>query len=214
MVDIIRIDHFNGFAKYWEVPAMDKNGLNGYWMQAPGEKLLDTLTKELGMQPILAENLGEAAPDAEPLLKKFGIPGMKILQMSVGNDYNPAEMDSSNVVYTGTHDNDTTVGWFHTGTGQANLHTEGEIDWERKQALAILGSNGSEIHWDMIKLALNSPADTAIIPLQDILGLGSTARMNTPGTVGQNWEWRFDPDLLTPGLKERLLNLTTAAGRA
>ena len=139
---------------------------------------------------------------------------MKILQMSVGNDYNPAEMDSRNVVYTGTHDNDTTVGWFHTGTGQANLHTEGEIDWERKQALAILGSNGSEIHWDMIKLALNSPADTAIIPLQDILGLGSTARMNTPGTVGQNWEWRFDPDLLTPGLKERLLNLTTAAGRA
>ena len=214
MVDIIRIDHFNGFAKYWEVPAVDKNGINGYWMEAPGEKLLDTLTKELGVKPILAENLGEAAPDAEPLLKKFKIPGMKILQMSFGNGDNPAEMDPRNVVYTGTHDNDTTVGWFHNFSGQDNHHREGDIDWERKHALSIIGSDGSEIHWDMIKLALDSPADTAIIPLQDILGLGSTARMNTPGTVGQNWDWRFDPDLLTPDLIERLLNLTTAAGRA
>jgi len=214
MVDIIRIDHFNGFAKYWEVPAVDKNGINGYWMEAPGEKLLDTLTKELGVKPILAENLGEAASDAEPLLKKFKIPGMKILQMSFGNGDNPAEMDPRNVVYTGTHDNDTTVGWFHNFSGQDNHHREGDIDWERKHALSIIGSDGSEIHWDMIKLALDSPADTAIIPLQDILGLGSTARMNTPGTVGQNWDWRFDPDLLTPDLIERLLNLTTAAGRA
>jgi 4-alpha-glucanotransferase len=214
MVDMVRIDHFNGFVKYWEVPAMDKNGLNGYWMQAPGEKLLDTLMKELGKQPILAENLGEAAPDVEPLLKKFGIPGMKVLQMSFGNGDNPAEMDSSNVVYTGTHDNDTTVGWFHTGAGQANRQTKNGIDRERKQVLDILGSDGSEIHWDMIKLALDSPADIAIIPLQDILGLDSRARMNTPGTVGQNWVWRFDPDLLTPDLKERLLNLTTAAGRS
>lgn len=214
MVDMVRIDHFNGFVKYWEVPAMDKNGLNGFWMQAPGEKLLDTLIKELGTQPILAENLGEAAPDAEPLLKKFGIPGMKVLQMSFGNGDNPAEMDSSNVVYTGTHDNDTTVGWFHTGAGQANRQTKNGIDRERIQVLDILGSDGSEIHWDMIKLALDSPADIAIIPLQDILGLDSRARMNTPGTVGQNWVWRFDPDLLTPDLKERLLNLTTAAGRS
>jgi 4-alpha-glucanotransferase len=183
-------------------------------MQAPGEKLLDTLIKELGTQPILAENLGEAAPDAEPLLKKFGIPGMKVLQMSFGNGDNPAEMDSSNVVYTGTHDNDTTVGWFHTGAGQANRQTKNGIDRERIQVLDILGSDGSEIHWDMIKLALDSPADIAIIPLQDILGLDSRARMNTPGTVGQNWVWRFDPDLLTPDLKERLLNLTTATGRS
>ena len=123
-------------------------------------------------------------------------------------------MDSSNVVYTGTHDNDTTVGWFRAGAGQGNRQTKTMIDWERKQVLDILGSDGSEIHWDMIKLALNSPADLAIIPMQDILGLDSRARMNTPGTVGQNWMWRFDPDLLTPDLKERLLNLTTAAGRS
>ena len=193
---------------------MDKSGLIGYWMQAPGEKLLDTLMKELGKQPILAENLGEAAPDVEPLLKKFGIPGMKVLQMSFGNSDNPAEMDSSNVVYTGTHDNDTTVGWFRNGAGQGNLRTKKEIERGRKHALALLGSDGSEIHWDMIKLALDSPADIAIIPLQDILGLDSRARMNTPGTVGQNWMWRFDPDLLTPDLKKRLLNLTTAAGRS
>jgi 4-alpha-glucanotransferase len=193
---------------------MDKNGLNGYWMQAPGDKLLDTLTKELGKQPILAENLGEAAPDVEPLLKKFGIPGMKVLQMSFGSNKNPAEMDSSNVVYTGTHDNDTTVGWFHTGAGQANRQTKTVIDLEQKQVLDILGSDGSKIHWDMIKLAIDSPADIAIIPMQDILGLDSRARMNTPGTVGQNWMWRFDPDLLTPDLKEQLLSLTTGAGRS
>jgi len=106
------------------------------------------------------------------------------------------------------------VGWFRTGAGQGNLRTKREIERGRKQALALLGSDGSEIHWDMIKLALDSPADIAIIPLQDILGLDSRARMNTPGTVGQNWMWRFDPDLLTPDLKERLLNLTTAAGRS
>ena len=122
--------------------------------------------------------------------------------MSFGNGDSPAEKDSSNVVYTGTHDNDTTVGWFHNSSEQDNHHREGDIGWERKHALSIIGSDGSEIHWDMIKLALDSPADTAIIPLQDILGLGSTARMNTPGTVGQNWDWRFDPDLLTPDLKE------------
>ena len=214
MVDMVRIDHFNGFIKSWEIPAMDKNGLNGYWMQAPGDKLLDTLTKKLGQQPILAENLGEAASDAEPLLKKFGIPGMKVLQMSFGNGNDPTEMDSSNVVYTGTHDNDTTVGWFRAGAGQGNRQTKTMIDWERKQVLDILGSDGSEIHWDMIKLALNSPADLAIIPMQDILGLDSRARMNTPGTVGQNWMWRFDPDLLTSALKEQLLSLTTEAGRS
>ena len=214
MVDMVRIDHFNGFIKSWEIPAMDKNGLNGYWMQAPGDKLLDTLTKKLGQQPILAENLGEAASDAEPLLKKFGIPGMKVLQMSFGNGNDPTEMDSSNVVYTGTHDNDTTVGWFRAGAERGNRQTKTMIDWERKQVLDILGSDGSEIHWDMIKLALNSPADLAIIPMQDILGLDSRARMNTPGTVGQNWMWRFDPDLLTSDLKEQLLSLTTGAGRS
>ena len=213
MVDIIRIDHFNGFAKYWEVPAKDKNGLNGYWMKAPGEKLLDTLTNELGKQPIFAENLGEAASDAEPLLKKFGIPGMKILQLSFGNGDIPIEMDSSNVIYTGTHDNDTTVGWFNNGGWKTNRHEGINVVRERKQVLSILGSDGSEVHWDMIKLALDSPANIAIIPLQDILGLDSTARMNTPGTVGQNWEWRFDQGLLKPGLKERLLNLTISSGR-
>ena len=139
---------------------------------------------------------------------------MKVLQMSFGNGNDPTEMDSSNVVYTGTHDNDTTVGWFHTGTGQANRQTKTVIDLERKQALDVLGSDGSKIHWDMIKLAIDSPADIAIIPMQDILGLDSRARMNTPGTVGQNWMWRFDPDLLTSDLKEQLLSLTTGAGRS
>ena len=138
---------------------------------------------------------------------------MKILQLSFGNGDIPIEMDSSNVIYTGTHDNDTTVGWFNNGGWKTNRHEGINVVRERKQVLSILGSDGSEVHWDMIKLALESPADIAIIPLQDILGLDSTARMNTPGTVGQNWEWRFDQGLLKPGLKERLLNLTISSGR-
>ena len=213
MVDIIRIDHFNGLAKYWEVPAKDNNGINGRWVKAPGEKLLDSLVKEIGVRPIFAENLGEAASDAEPLLTKFGIPGMKILQMTLGNGENFSEMDSSNVVYTGTHDNDTSVGWFQSNFEESYQQKKDKVGQDRKQVLPMFGSGRSQVNWEMIKMVIESPAKISIIPLQDILGLGSRARMNTPGTVGQNWEWRFDPDMLTSDLKERLLRMTAAAGR-
>ena len=213
MVDIMRIDHFNGLVKYWEIPAKDNNGINGRWVNAPGEKLLDAMIKEIGLRPILAENLGEAASDAEPLLKKFGIPGMKILQMILGNDEIFEEMDSSNVVYTGTHDNDTSVGWFQSKFEQSYQQKKNKVGQDSKDAVLTLKDGGSQVNWDMIKMAIESPAKISIIPLQDILGLDSRARMNTPGTVGRNWEWRFDPNLLTSDLKERLLSITASAGR-
>ena len=214
MVDIVRIDHFNGFAKYWEVPAMDKNGLNGYWVQAPGEKLLDTLVKELGTKPIVAENLGKAAPDAESLLKKFGIPGMKVLQMSFGDGQDPRQMDPNNVIYTGTHDNDTSIGWFYAEKGDGNKQVGNDVIRERKNIQKFLNLNGSEFHWSMIEFAFSTDAEKAIIPMQDILGLDSSARMNTPGTIRGNWEWRFTNEQFTNEIKSRLKTLTKSTERA
>ena len=214
MVDIVRIDHFNGFAKYWEVPAMDKNGLNGYWVQAPGEKLLDTLIKELGTKPIVAENLGKAAPDAESLLKKFGIPGMKVLQMSFGDGQDPRQMDPNNVIYTGTHDNDTSIGWFYAEKGDGNKQVGNDVIRERKNIQKFLNLNGSEFHWSMIEFAFSTDAEKAIIPMQDILGLDSSARMNTPGTIRGNWEWRFTNEQFTNEIKSRLKTLTKSTERA
>ena len=212
MVDIIRIDHFNGLVKYWEVPAEDRNAVNGAWIQAPGEKLLEKMIKELGKKPIMAENLGEAASDSEPLLKKFGIPGMQIVQISIDNGNTLADIDTNNVIYTGTHDNDTALGWFKNKVSNSAHDKKGDSEL-KKDTLSLIKSDGYEIHWDMTRLALDSSADIAIIPLQDILGLDSQSRMNMPGTVGKNWEWRFDPDLLTSEIKKKLLNMTVAAGR-
>lgn len=218
LVDIVRIDHFNGFAKYWEIPMDQSNSSTGKWVKGPGETLLLAVKKSIGSKPIIAEDLGEAAVDSKPLKEMFNIPGMKILQMSFGKDESlngsiPALDQKNIVVYTGTHDNDTSIGWFRAKSGKGNTQTTEEIAVERKQALTLLGTDGSEINWDFISYALNSKSNTAIIPLQDILGLDSKARMNIPGTIKGNWEWRFQKDQLTKPIMKRMKILTEESNR-
>jgi 4-alpha-glucanotransferase len=213
LVDIIRIDHFNGFAKYWEVSAEEENGINGKWVQGPGEKLFNAIVEEIGSKPILAEDLGEASKDAALLRNIFSIPGMKILQMSFSNG-NPFEkMDPNNVVYTGTHDNDTSIGWYYAQPGNGNTQSVIEFHQERKNAKKILKSNGKDVNWKMVEFTLNANANTSIIIMQDVLGLDSSARMNTPGTVGGNWEWRMVPGMLTKEIKKHLKELTKKSNR-
>ena len=218
-VDVVRIDHFNGFAKYWEVKAGETNGGTGHWVIGPGEDFLSAINQSLGGRSIIAEDLGEAAKEAAVLRKKFDIPGMSILQFAFGENANIngnlISLDNEiNVVYTGTHDNDTTIGWFQT-LPESVISTQiaADIVKERKRALKFLGTDGSEINWDLISLALHSKVNTAIIPLQDILGLGTNARMNTPGTIEGNWEWRFKKDKLTSVIIERMRTLTEESKR-
>jgi 4-alpha-glucanotransferase len=218
-VDVVRIDHFNGFAKYWEVKAGETDGATGHWVVGPGEDFLSAVKQSLGARPIIAEDLGEAAKEAAVLRKKFDIPGMSILQMAFGENANIngnlKSLDNEiNVVYTGTHDNDTTIGWFHTlPESVISTQTAADIVKERKRALKFLGTDGSEINWDLISLALHSKANTVIIPLQDILGLGTNARMNTPGTIEGNWQWRFKKNTLTSDIIERMRTLTEESKR-
>ena len=219
LVDVVRIDHFNGFAKYWEVKAGETSGATGHWVVGPDEDFLSAINQSLGARPIIAEDLGEAAKEAAVLRKKFDIPGMSILQFSFGEDANINGnlkiLDNEiNVVYTGTHDNDTTIGWFQTlPESVISTQTAANIVKERKRALKFLGTDGSEINWDFISLAMNSKANTVIIPLQDILGLGTESRMNIPGTVGNNWEWRYKKNKLTSDIIERMKTLTEESKR-
>lgn len=220
LVDIVRIDHFRGFEAYWEIPAGETTAVRGRWVPGPGAELFEAMRRELGHDlPIIAEDLGVITPDVERLRDQFEFPGMRILQFAFGNDakaedYRPESYPPNCVVYTGTHDNDTTVGWFNSKPGQFSTRSAEEIEKERQAVLKYLGTDGHEIHWDLISVALRSRANTAIIPLQDLLGLGSEARMNVPGTTGNNWKWRFRWDQLTPEIEERMRRLTEETGRA
>ncbi len=182
--DVMRIDHFRGFAAYWSVPYGDETAQNGHWVDGPGADLFTAIEKELGSLPIIAEDLGIITPDVEALREQFKLPGMKVLHFAFhskdGNQYLPHNYERNAVVYTGTHDNDTTCGWYNSieAFAKDNIHT-------------YLASDGNDIHWKMIRLAWGSVAQYAIAPFQDILGLGSEARMNTPGTSQGNWQWRF-----------------------
>ena len=213
-VDIIRIDHFNGFAKYWEIPAEDENGLNGKWIKGPGEKILKVIFKKIGKKIILAEDLGEAYIEAKKLRNIFGIPGMKILQFSFGNGKPLDNMDKNTVVYTGTHDNNTSLGWYNEKPGKANTDSLKDHIKCRSDAKNYLRLEGSiEISWAMIKYAMKSDAYFCIIPLQDILGLDSSARMNIPGTIGNNWIWRYKRDLLNTIIKKQFKDITEDTNR-
>jgi 4-alpha-glucanotransferase len=195
-----------GFEACWEVPAGEKTAVNGRWVKGPGEKLFHALISALGKLPIIAEDLGVITPEVEVLRDEFYFPGMKILQFAFGsgpdNPYLPHNHVRESVVYTGTHDNDTTTGWF------ALLSVK-----ERANVCRYLNISGSDISWDLIRCALTSVADTVIIPLQDTFSLGSESRMNTPGTVTGNWSWRFPAYLLDHGLSCRLLEMTEIYGR-
>ena len=218
MVDIIRLDHFRGFEKYWEIPAGETTAVNGRWVKGPGSRLFEAVRKELGQMPIIAEDLGYITPEVFALKDKYGFPGMKVLQFAFGsgpdNYHLPHHYAQNCVVYTGTHDNDTAAGWFKGGITGDTVRTAKEIEAERHFAMKYLHTDGGGINWDLIRLAFSSVADTAIVPLQDLLGLGSEARMNKPGTTGGNWEWRFSPGMLTDDIRKRLKDMTWTYGRA
>jgi 4-alpha-glucanotransferase len=210
-VDIVRIDHFRGFVAYWEIPASEPTAVRGRWVPGPGEALFEAVEGALGEVPILAEDLGVITPDVIALRERFNYPGMKILQFAFDeqalhasfgettrNPFLPHNYTRQFVVYTGTHDNDTALGWFG--------HAAPE---ERAKALAYLGCDTGELHWALIRAAMASVADLAIVPLQDVLGLGSEARMNLPGTIGANWTWRCTEDALSGDVAARLAEMVT-----
>ena len=205
-VDIVRLDHFRGFEAYWQVPADEPTAVNGQWVKGPGAALFKTLECELGELPIIAEDLGLITPAVIALRDQFNFPGMKILQFAFGYDaddpYLPHNFTQNCIVYTGTHDNDTTLGWFNS-RGEA----------ERQAVQRYLGRDGSDIGWDMLRLAFASVADVAMAPLQDVLRLGGQARQNTPGRGSGNWCWRVRAEALTPGLARGLRELTATYGR-
>lgn len=208
MVDLVRIDHFRGFEAYWSIPAGDETAVNGHWVKGPGAALFSQVRDVLGELPVIAEDLGIITPEVEALRLQFGFPGMKILQFGFGGDtHNPYlphnYSDSRYVVYTGTHDNDTTLGWFQS----ASPETQAAV------LRYINRTNTEDIHWQLIRLAWSSVAALAVIPLQDVLGIGSEARMNLPGQPEGNWRWRYLPDALRPELGEKLAELTTIYGR-
>jgi 4-alpha-glucanotransferase len=216
-VDIVRIDHFRGFEAFWEIPGDAETAINGKWVKGPDADLFESLRHQLGDVPIIAEDLGVITPPVEHLRDRFQFPGMRVLQFAFGNDakaadYRPESYPPNCVVYTGTHDNDTTVGWFRSEPGKDTRSHE-EIEKERRSILDYLRSDGSEIHWDLIALALRSKANTAVAPLQDLMGLGTDARMNIPGTKSGNWRWRFTWEMLTPEIRHRMRQLAESSGR-
>jgi 4-alpha-glucanotransferase len=217
VVDIARVDHFRGFAACWEIPGGDKTAERGQWVEAPGRELFTAIRKTLGELPIIAEDLGVITPDVIELREEFGFPGMRILQFGFGSDSKNIDLPHNylqNVVaYTGTHDNDTTVGWFHSVAGEGSTRTAKQIERERKFCMDYLDTDGEEIHWDFIRAVLASVANTAIVPLQDLLGLGTEARMNLPNSTEGNWAWRYQPGALTDKIALRLRKLSELYGR-
>jgi 4-alpha-glucanotransferase len=218
LFDIVRLDHFRGFESYWEVPAGETTAIHGRWVQGPGEEFLAALQNALGALPIVAENLGVITPPVEKLRTQFGLPGMSLLQFAFGTDpqgpsFRPHKYSRDLVAYTGGHDNDTTVGWWTSGTGDSTRTAE-DVRQEHEFARAYLNfHDDTEIPWVMIRAVLASVADVAIVPLQDVLGLGAEARMNLPGRVSGNWKWRYRPGDLTNDLSARLKSLTAMYDR-
>lgn len=206
LFDLIRIDHFRGLEAYWEIPAESKTAQLGQWVKAPGEELLNALYASFDDLPLVAEDLGTITPEVTELLNKFGLPGMKILQFAFNGDpanpYLPHNFTENCVVYTGTHDNDTTVSWY-----------ESLSDQNRKYLDEYLSGPGLPMPWPIIQCALDSVAKLAILPMQDVLGLGSGHRMNIPGTTQGNWQWRFEWSQVPDDLAGRLHHLVQLYGR-
>ncbi len=211
MFDLIRIDHFRGFASYWEIPANEKTAIYGRWQKGPGMDLFKTLEKAMGRKlPVIAEDLGIITPDVTDLLEALDYPGMAVLQFGFGSmqsddpsAFLPHNLKMNQVVYTGTHDNDTVVGWW-------SKQPEEVRDFTRR----YLNTDANLIHRDMIRTALGSVCSMALFPMQDLLGLGSESYMNHPGTTGGNWQWRMKDDALDILLEEDLMKMTRLYGRA
>ena len=206
LFDLLRLDHFRGFEKYWEIPATAKTAVTGRWVAGPGVALFEELQQDLGELPLVAEDLGIITPAVDALRLGLGFPGMKILQFAFDggedNPYLPQNHEPLSVVYTGTHDNDTTLGWY-----------EGLDDAGRKKVDAYMPADTPGMPWALIRMALESTSGLAIIPMQDLLGLGSDARMNSPGTATGNWGWRFTWDQVSPELAQQIQALCVQADR-
>ena len=205
--DIARLDHFRGFEAYWEIPADEPTAVHGHWVQGPNEDLFKAERTALGDLPFIAEDLGYITPEVTELRKELGIPGMKVMQFGFGNrgahKHLPHRLRRDSVVYTGTHDNDTTVGWWNSSATEE----------EKRLASAYLGIGDDGVHWAFIRAALTSVANLAIIPVQDVLGLGSEARMNVPSQTAGNWSWRLRAGALTPELAAKLAALVEVTDR-
>jgi len=218
LVDILRIDHFRGFEKYWEIPGGSKTAEKGRWVDGPGDRFFSALEQAIGKLPFIAEDLGYITPEVHALRDRWGFPGMRILQFAFGHEsaddpFKPYNFIRNCVVYTGTHDNDTTLGWFTSGGSGNSTRSPEEIRNERSFVLRYLGTDGREIHWDLIRLAMASVADTAVFPMQDVLGLGSEARMNLPASLENNWLWRFEEEQLRAEHSTKLHELSRTFGR-
>jgi len=208
MTDIVRLDHFRGFEKFWRIPAGSPTAAFGAWAEGPGNRFFQALKNALGGLPFIAEDLGYITPEVHALRDRWNFPGMRVLQFafgdeSVDNPHKPYNFVKNCVVYTGTHDNDTTAGWFSSEQTQ----------WEGENARTYMNSGNGDPTEALIRLALASVADTVIIPMQDILGLGSEARMNTPSTIGGNWLWRMRADQTRPELAGKLRAMNRLYGR-
>ncbi|MGQ9618533.1 MAG: 4-alpha-glucanotransferase [Candidatus Aminicenantia bacterium] len=211
LYDMIRLDHFRGFAAYWEIPYGEKSSTKGRWVKGHGEDFFKKLFERFPNAPLIAEDLGIITEDVRTLLKKFNIPGTKVLHFAFiednpENSYLPHNYERNFVVYTGTHDNNTTKGWF-----EKELDKDGK---ERVRKYLSREVSSENISWELIRLAMQSVAKISIIPMQDILSLGEEARMNKPGTRDGNWTWRFGEEDVREEFKKRLLELTEIYGRA
>ena len=216
-VDLIRIDHFRGFEAYWEVPGRARTAVNGRWVPGPGASFFEALQERYPELPLIAEDLGVITPAVDQLRDQFQLPGMRVLQFGFATDseaqkHLPHRYIPHCVAYTGTHDNDTAVGWL-TSQHVASTQSADEIAAERAYALRYVSSRGGDFSWQMIRLVLGSVADTVIVPLQDVLGLDSRARMNIPGKPKGNWEWRFRSSQLSAAVKDTLAELTATYAR-
>ena len=209
--DLVRIDHFRGLVKYWEIPAGEKTALNGKWAPVPSRDFFNTLVKRFPQFPVIAEDLGVITPDVIEVMKEFKLPGMKVLLFAFGEDnsmhpYLPHTYTKDCVAYTGTHDNNTLMGWFKKEAGEQEKQRLFHYLYKKKPV--------EKLNWEIIRLLMMSVADTVIIPMQDILGLGEEARMNQPAVASGNWAWRLLPDQITPAVVDRLRTLTKTYGRA
>jgi 4-alpha-glucanotransferase len=210
LFDYVRVDHFRGLVGYWEVPASEKTAIHGRWIPAPAQELLTAVKKECPNLPVFAEDLGVITPDVTAVMQQFDLPGMKVLQFAFGGDvaknpYIPYNVPHNSVLYTGTHDNNTVKGWFE--------HESSEED--RRKLFRYVGHEISpeEAPWTFIRLALSSPADTVIIPIQDILGLGVEHRMNNPSVIGGNWKWKLAPEQMDYSISSKLKEMIEIYGR-
>jgi 4-alpha-glucanotransferase len=215
-VDLVRLDHFRGFEAFWSVRANQRTAKHGHWVKGPGARLFEQVRKQLGGDPpFVAENLGIITPEVEALRLRFGFPGMAVLQFGFDEEgtHRPNNYVRELVSFTGTHDNDTTLGWWHSLQHAARTHRNGPARATLHRVKSYLQTDGREIHWSFIQAILTSVADIAVTPLQDILGLGTQARMNMPGKSRGNWRWRFQHNQITRPVVQRLRDLTIVSSR-